>query len=185
MTAYSVLGVTNARRVVAGDVGDGAEDLLGLEVAQVDPGHAAVHVVDEQPAPVVVPVRLGERRVVHVAPGEAAQHGLALVVEAVAGGRVGRVDRDGRDVAHGGHAVDVDLAGVPARREHVVLVEVPGGHVRLLRGHREVGDPRRLLRPLGRAGRAATGEEAQGGYAQDAPEDHPVAFRDHGFLLLH
>ena len=110
--------------MVAGDVGHGPDDLLRLEVAQVDPGDAAVHVVDEEPAPVVVAVRLGEGGVVGVAPGEVAQHLLRLVVEAVAGGGVGREHRDGRDVPPGGEAVHVHLPRVAARGEQVVLVQV-------------------------------------------------------------
>jgi hypothetical protein len=123
---YSLFEVTKAEAWLPGHVGDGAEDLPGLEVAQVDAGDAAVHLVHEQPAPVVIAVGLGEGGMVDVTPREPAQHGLGLVVEAVAGGGVGREHGDGGEMAHGGDAVDVDLPGVSAGREQVVLVEVAG-----------------------------------------------------------
>ncbi len=170
---HRVLGVRRDERraVNARDVRDGPEDLLRLEVAQVDPRHAAVHVVDEEPAAVVVAVGFREGRVVHVAPGQVAEHRLRLVVIAVARGRVGRVHRDRRKVAHRGDAVDVDLARVASRGEQVELVEVARRDVGLLGGDgdvRRAGGPA-LLRPgLGRA-RARTGRPARGGWRIPPP----------------
>ena len=159
------------RGVVSGDVGDRADDLLGLEVAQVDAGEAPVHLVDEEPAAVVVAVRLGERGMVNIAPGEVAQHLLRLVVETVAGRGIGRVHGNRGQMPHGRNAVDVDLAGMAARGEHVVLVEVAGGHVGLhgRDGHVGRGASAGSLGSLGSAGGARHGEYRQG---EDAETGH-------------
>jgi hypothetical protein len=53
--------------VIAAGVRDGAEDLAGLEVAQVDAGDAVVGVVvDEEPASVVKAAGLRERGMVEM-----------------------------------------------------------------------------------------------------------------------
>ena len=164
------VGRDERRAVVARHVGHRADDLLGLEVAQVDARNPTVHLVDEQPATVVVAVGLRQRRVVHIAPGQVPQHLLRLVVEAVAGGGVGREDGNRREVPHRRHAVDVHLARVPARCEEVVLVEVPRRDVRLGRRHRGVrcrrGPP---LPALGSAGGAPARTERE----RRDPNCHP------------
>ena len=57
---HRVFGVRRDERrgVIAVQVRDRPEDLLGLEVAQVDARDAPVHLVDEQPAPVVIALGL-------------------------------------------------------------------------------------------------------------------------------
>jgi hypothetical protein len=85
-STYSVFSVTNDEPWLPAGVRDRAEDLLGLEVAEVDPRDAVVGVVvHEEPAAVVEAVGLREAGVVDIAPGEVAEHGLRLLVEAVAG----------------------------------------------------------------------------------------------------
>ena len=70
-----------------------------------------------------------KRRVMHVAPGEIAQHLLRFLVEAVTGGRIRREDGNGDDVPHRGDAGDKDLAGMPAGVEEVVFVLLAGRDV--------------------------------------------------------
>jgi len=82
------------------------DDLLGGEVLQVDHGHARAGLVaDEEVLAVVVARGLGQRGVVGVRPGlglavaiAAGEHGLGLIVEAVAlpglGGEHGDVLED-------------------------------------------------------------------------------------------
>ncbi len=174
---HRVLGVRRDERraVVPRDVRHRPEDLLRLEVLEVDAGDAAVHLVHEEPAPVVVAVRLRERRMVHVAPREAAQHRLRLVVEPVARGGVRRIDRNRREVAHGRDAVDVDLPRVPAGGEHVELVEIPRCHVGLHRPDRLVRGRRGpFLRALRRRGRAPPGEETGRRDRDDRSPAHPL-----------
>ena len=169
---HRVLGVGRHERrgVVAVQVGHRAQDLLGLEVAQVDARQPAVHLVDEEPAAVVVALGLRERRMVRVAPRELAQHLLGIVIETVPRGGVGREDRNGGQMPHRREAVDVHLPGVAARREHVVLVQVARRHVGLLRGHGQVrlGAAARGAARFGRAGRALAGRE-YGEREQPAP----------------
>ena len=81
---YSVFGVTNAEPWLPETFGTGPKICFVLKSRRSIARDAAVHVVDEEPAAVVVAVGLRERGMVHVAPGEVAEHRLRLVVEAVA-----------------------------------------------------------------------------------------------------
>ena len=153
------------RAVVAARVRDRPEDLLGLEVAQVDPGDAVVGVVvDEQPAAVVLTVGLREPGVVDVTPGEVAEHLPRLLVVTVAGPGVLREHRDGGNVPHRRQAGHVDLPRVPAGVEQVVLVFLAWLDVGLGRG-----GGRRRGRRAG-AGRAA-GRGDDGGGQQQAGQE--------------
>ncbi len=63
---YSVFEVTKAEAWLPETLGM-ARGSAGLEVAQVDAGHAAVHLVHEEPAAVVVTLGLGQGRMMNVA----------------------------------------------------------------------------------------------------------------------
>ena len=126
-----------------------------LEVDARDP--RVRHVVDEEPPAVVVTVRLGEARVVRVAPQEPAQHGLGFLVEAVPARGLGGEDRDRGDVAARGKAVHEDLAGVAAGQEGVVGIILARLHVHLLRRRSAASAPR-TAGPKGRRDE----DEAQG-----------------------
>src|SRR5690606_14339290 len=96
------------------------DDLLRLPVAQVDDGHAGVRLVgDEEPLPVVLTVGAAETWVMRIAPlhrlpvDGARAHDLVAHAEAPSLPRLGRVDADGAQDAHGGNADGEDLPGVP------------------------------------------------------------------------
>ena len=158
-----ILGILRHHRgpVIAHRIGNRAEDLLRLEIAQIDACDAVVAVVvHEEPAAVVVPGGLRERGVMDVAPGEAAEHRLRFLVEAVPGSRIRGEDRNRRNVPHRRHTGDEDLAGMPAGIEEVVLVEVARLDVARGRGRLHVaGRHRALARGFG--GDAAAGREAR------------------------
>ena len=118
---HRVFGVRRdeRRRVVAVQIGNRSKNLLGLEIPEIDAGNATVHLVDEEPAAVVLAFGFRQRGMMGVAPGQFAQHLLGVVVKAVAGRRVRRVHRDRGEMAHRRHAVHVNLSAVPTRREHV------------------------------------------------------------------
>src|SRR5690606_11886827 len=67
-------------------------------------------------------VGLRQRRVMHVAPGEAAEHLLRLLVVAITGAGLRREDRNGDDVPHRRYPGHEDLAGVTAGIEQVEFV---------------------------------------------------------------
>ncbi|TLD45613.1 MAG: hypothetical protein FAZ92_02125 [Accumulibacter sp.] len=98
------------------------DDLLGLEVAQVDHRQPRVRlVVDEQELAVVLALRLRDRRVVRVAPGDflavdptLRQDGFRAFVEAVALPGLGSEHTDVLENAHRGDAIDDHLPGLAA-----------------------------------------------------------------------
>jgi hypothetical protein len=115
------------------------DDLLGLEVVQVDDGDPGIRlVVDEQPAAVVVAVGLRQGGMVGIAVGDVlaanaplGEHGLGLVIEAVALPGLGGEDPDVLEDAHRRDAIDDDLAGLAAGTESQVLIACAGGRVGL------------------------------------------------------
>ena len=72
---------------------------------------------------------LRKRRVMHIAPGEIAEHLFRFFIESVTGARIRREDRNGDDVAHRWNACDKNLAGVSAGIEQVVFILLAGGDV--------------------------------------------------------
>ena len=117
-----------------------------IPVAKIDDRDAGVDlVVDEHELAVVVALRLGERRVVGVSPeiGLPARESLFedLVADSVSPALPGlrRKDRDRPEQTHAREPDDEDLAGVPARGEHQILVFLPARQVRLRRGDQFLG----------------------------------------------
>ena len=165
------------------------EDLLGLEVAQIDHRDPAVRpVVDVEVPTVVRALGLRERRVVGVAPGERvrlrrvralAQHDVALVgAVAVALPRVRREHRDHlRAGASTARRSTHDLAGVPARRHHEVLVVLAARHVGLQRGLRRGAVEAHLGRGAGEVAAARRAEADLGSHHADGRAAHHHAER--------
>ena len=112
-------------------------DLLGLEVAQIDHGDARVGlVVDEEELAVILAVGLGNCRVVRIAPGDVlavdlalCQHGLGVLVVAVALPGLGGEYADVLEDAHRRHGVDDDLAALAAGTEGDEFVALAGRHI--------------------------------------------------------
>ena len=140
-----VTGLGVALRTQAVDaVGVGnLDDLVALHHVAAHARDAGVGlVVDEDVAPVIRAVGKRHVRVVRVAIGQHAAealgelargrghalgHDLATFVgEAPAGGAVDVKDRNAHELAHRRHAQDADLAGLAARVEGIVVVELAG-----------------------------------------------------------
>ena len=134
-----------AHAVDAGDVRDFDHRVAFHDVA-ADAGNAGVRlVVDEQVAAVVGAVGEGHVRVVRIAVHEDAafvfeeffgfrQHSFAhdaaaFVGLSPTGGAVAVKYRDAHQFTHGRHAEDADFAGLAARVENVVFVEIARGNV--------------------------------------------------------
>ena len=127
---YSRVLRDEGRAVVADRVRNRAEDLVRFEIAQINPRDPVIGVVVyEQPAAIVFRIGLRKRRVMHVAPGEIAQHLLRFLVESVTGGRIRREDWNGGDVAHRWNARDKHLAGMSAGIEKIVFILLAGRDV--------------------------------------------------------
>ena len=83
---YSRVLGDEGRAVVADRIRNRSEDLVRFEIAQINPRYPVIGVVIyEQPAAIVFGIGLRKRRVMHVAPGEIAQHLLRFLVESVTG----------------------------------------------------------------------------------------------------
>ena len=116
--------------MIADRIRNRAEDLVRFEIVQIDPRDPIVGVVVyEQPAAIVFGIGLRKRRVMHIAPGEIAQHFLRFLVESITGARIRREHWNGDDVAHRWNACDEDLAGVSAGIEKIVFILLAGGDV--------------------------------------------------------
>ena len=101
-----------------------------LKIAQINPRNAVVGVVVyEQPPAIVFGIGLRKRRVMHVAPGEIAQHFLRFLVESITGARIRCEHWNGEDVAQRWNACHKDLAGVSARIEKIVFILFAGRDV--------------------------------------------------------
>src|SRR5690606_21445020 len=145
--AEHVLGVRHllqTQTVDGLDVRDGG-DPVRLHDVQTDTGDAGVGlVVDEQVLAVVAAVGHRDVRVVAVTVGVLgafAQHALALVGNAPAGGGVDVEHRDAHQFAHRGDTQHADFTGVTARPETVVFVQFAGCDVRLVLGFLVGGSP--------------------------------------------
>jgi len=162
------------------------DDLLGLEVAQVDHRQPRVGlVVDEQELAVVLALRLGDRRVVRVAPGDVLavdpalrQDGFRAFVETVALPRLGSEHTDVLENAHRGDAIDDHLPGLAAGREGDELVALAGRYVGLGRSQdvllRKAATLHHILQRFGRlqAADRRTAEPRCEQHRRDLPGTH-------------
>src|SRR5262249_45970744 len=96
---FAVLG-DERRPMVAYRVWDWPEDLVRFEIAQIDARDTIVCiVVYEKPTPVVLRIGLRQRRVMHIAPGEIAEHLLRFLIESIARAGIRREDGNRRDMS--------------------------------------------------------------------------------------
>jgi hypothetical protein len=180
-----VLGVLGDEGAAVLGLEDGVhDDLLRLEVVQVDDGQPRIRlVVDEQILPVVVPVRLGDGRVVRVTPGDFAsvdaalvEDRLRLVVEPVGLPGLGVEDGDVLEDAHRRHAVDDHHPALPARAERDELVAAAGGRIGLHRRQQVLlGESPLLHHLLKRLGSARTRGPAAKRRRKKEPHRTPCA----------
>src|SRR6266496_2523695 len=122
--------------MIADGIWNRAEDLMRLKIAQIDPRYAIVGVVIyKEPAAIVFRVGLRQRRVMHIAPGEIAEHFLRFLIESITGARVRRENWNRNDVTQRRNARDEHLSGMSARIEEIIFIllarrDVTGERVR-------------------------------------------------------
>ena len=103
---------------------------MSFEIAQIDPRNPVVGiVVYEQPAAIVFRIGLRERRVMHITPGEVAEHLLRFLIEAVTGGWIRCEDGDCADVAQRRNAGNINLTRMSAGVEEIIFVLLSGRDV--------------------------------------------------------